>query len=86
MQRAAMIFPVSRSPAKIMWRNELSVGAAFIRFLWNKARDSSFLIYFSTHFDHIFFAGVFLFSFRDHLEKKKQWKNTVKSGSSSKGY
>ena len=52
-----------------------------------KPDGSSFLFYFSTHFDHMFFVGVFLLFSRDHLAKRKQQKkNTLKYGSSSKGY
>ena len=79
-----MAFPVPGFPAKIMWRNELSVGASFSQI---KPDGSSFLFYFSTHFDHMFFVGVFLLFSRDHLAKRKQQKkNTLKYGGSSKGY
>ena len=42
-----------------------------------KPDGSSFLFYFSTHFDHIFFVGVFLLFSRDHLPKRKQQKKTL---------
>ena len=65
-------FSRTRVPAKSYGETSCLLVLPLVASCQIKPDDSLFVFYFSTHFDHIFFAGVFLFSSRDHLEKTKQ--------------
>ena len=70
-------FSRTRVPAKSYGETSCLLVLPLVASCQIKPDDSLFVFYFSTHFDHIFFAGVFLFSSRNHQKKKKKKEKTL---------